>query len=293
MIPYIRAAALIAALLAFIIAGIPLMWLAQRLGWRLRHSLPVLFHRTILSLIGIQVTVWGTLRPEKPQMLVVNHISWTDILVFGSLTPVCFLAKSEVAGWPVFGLFARLQGAVFVNRGRRRLIPGVNEQLRARLAAGEVVVLFAEATTGDGTRLLKFHSPHFAALTASAGAGEALLQPAALCYTRRNGLPLDRGGRSDVAWYGDTALAPHLWGLLTGGPIECAVAFAAPAVVTQGLDRKALAAASRTMVRDLHHAMMTGRHLGEPALAYSQIGQKGLHQDEPLLTPPGAAARTA
>ena len=282
MTAFLRAAALILALLGFIGLGIPVMLLARRFHPPLAEKVPVLFHRTMLALIGIKVRLTGCFSAERPQMLVVNHISWTDILVLGGMTPLCFLAKKEVASWPVFGLFARLQGAVFVDRGRRRLIPGVNEQLRLRLAAGDIVVLFAEATTGDGTRLLKFHSPHFNALTEAAGEGIALLQPAALRYTRRGGLPLDRAGRADVAWFGETALLPHLRGLLRGGGIDCEVTLGAPLAVTRGDDRKALAARSRAQIRALHSAAMTHRPADGTLSAppYSQISEKSLHQSE-------------
>jgi 1-acyl-sn-glycerol-3-phosphate acyltransferase len=71
-----------------------------------------------------------------------------------------FLAKQEVGAWPIIGRLARLQGVLFVNRSRRMAIPALNQQIADRMAIEHGVVLFAKATTGDGNRILKFHSFH-------------------------------------------------------------------------------------------------------------------------------------
>ena len=153
----------------------------------------------------------------------------------------------------MFGTLARLQNTVFVERLRIRDIPAVNARIAQRLHAGEPVVLFAEATTGDGTRVKRFHSSHFAAardLMANHGkCAHVLVQPVALAYVRRNGLPLGRAGRAALAWYGDMTLLPHLWTLLRGGPIDCEIIFAAPLIYERGANRKHVARLAELAVR--------------------------------------------
>ena len=80
------------------------------------------------------------------------------------------------------------------------------------MATGEPVVLFAEATTGDGNRLLRFRSSHFEAVrqaAAGARAAEAVVQPVFLDYSRVAGLPVARRDRPLFAWYGDMTFMPH------------------------------------------------------------------------------------
>ena len=177
-----------------------------------------------------------------PILLVANHISWTDILALGSLAPLAFVARHDLAGWPVLGVLARAYGALFVERGRRRQIPEVNRQMAARMARSEIVVLFPEATTGDGTRVRKFHSPHFAAahnlLDINEEVPSVWIMPAAISYTHRRGLPLGRNGRASVAWYGDTEFAPHLADLVKAGTTICKIQLLEPISFERGTDRK-------------------------------------------------------
>lgn len=256
---YLRAAFLAFVILVFLLAA-PLQWLLGKLFPRARHILPMLFHRAVCAAAGLRVRVTGAPVPARAPLVVANHVSWLDIPALGGHAPLCFLAKKEVGEWPVVGLFARLQGCIFVDRGRSRAIPGVNRQLAQSLLAGSAPVLFPEATTGDGNRLLKFYSPHFQAAidggAAARGGQTVWLQPLAIRYTRRNGLPFDRLTRPFVAWYGDMALPPHLWDILRGGPVECELRYGAAIAVTADSSRKALAAAAAAEI----HACLTAIH---------------------------------
>jgi 1-acyl-sn-glycerol-3-phosphate acyltransferase len=197
-------------------------------------------------------------------MIVPNHVSWTDVLVLGCRqAPLRFVAKSEVAGWPVLGAIARLSGTIFVERTRPRSILRVNAALSQRLAAGEDVVIFAEATTGDGSRLKRFNAPHFAALrdflAARPQERSVEVMPVGIAYVRRDGVPLGRLGRSEVAWYGDTELIPHLWSLITRGGIDCEVTYGAPIRFDRTSDRKAVARETEQAVRRLVNPHLAGR----------------------------------
>ena len=205
----------------------------------------VWFCRLACRALGIIVESEGPPPADSPCLLVSNHVSWTDVLALGSVRPMVFLARHDLAGWPLLGPLARVHGTLFVERGRRRQIPEVNRQIAAEMSRGSIAVLFPEATTGDGTRLRKFHSPHFEAprslLGNSAGTPTVLIAPVALAYTRRGGLPLGRTGRAAVAWYGDTEFAPHLLDLVRDGRVTCRIKFLKPIPVEQSANRKALA----------------------------------------------------
>lgn len=212
---------------------------------RVRGEVGRLLCRMACRTLGIRVTWQGDPPSERPALLLSNHVSWTDVLAFGSIAPVCFLARHDVATWPAIGVLARLFGTLFIERGRLRRIPAVNTEIAARMRAGELVGFFPEATTGDGTRLKPFHAAHVASardlLRAEPRLGAVTLAPAAIVYARRRGLPLGRDQRARVAWYGDTEFAPHLLELVRDGGAECRITFLPPVSYDRTSDRKAVA----------------------------------------------------
>jgi 1-acyl-sn-glycerol-3-phosphate acyltransferase len=83
-------------------------------------------------------------------LIVANHRSWLDIVAVLALEPVGFLAKQEVAGWPLIGPAARRLRTVFVDRWSLRALPGSVAELAATLRRGQSVLAFPEATTWCG-----------------------------------------------------------------------------------------------------------------------------------------------
>lgn len=232
-------------------------------GGRFAGMAPMLMHRLFLRLFQVRVRVTGTPPSGGEAALVLaNHISWLDIPVLGSLRPLSFVAKSEIAGWPVIGVMAKLQRTVFIDRARKRHTAVVNTELSRRLSAGEVVVLFAEGTTGDGNRLLPFRTSLVGAARAALTVGgleRVRLQPLCIAYTGRHGMPLTRKERPEVAWYGDMELAPHLALFLERGPIDAEIVWGEPVTFADGMDRKAATALAEAAVRRSLQAAVTGR----------------------------------
>ncbi|CAO4132364.1 lysophospholipid acyltransferase family protein [Methylorubrum extorquens] len=248
--------------LAFLIVIGP-HWLSLRFGrgW-VAARIAMLFHRLFLRLFSVRVTQSGTPpQPGEPALVLSNHVSWLDIVALGSLRPLSFVAKSEIAGWPLIGLLAKLQRTVFIERSKRRATARVNATVGQRLADGDLIVLFAEGTTGDGLRLLPFRSSLVGAartaLTAETGGlARIRLQPLALGYPRRNGLPVTRAERPEIAWYGDMELPPHLALFASRGPIDVHVNWGAPIAFEAATDRKVATlqaeAAVRQGLRQIH-----------------------------------------
>lgn len=252
---YFRAAAFVLALTLVLIFAVPVQWLARRLDWRLQHAIQMRFCRVFCAIIGIRVETQGALAGDSPRFVVANHVSWTDIIALASLYPLVFLAKSEVAGWPVLGFLARLQGTVFVERGDRRAIPRVNAALAGVLRQGRDLVVFAEGTSSDGAGVLKFNTSHFAMLSEprsnESRPVKFSIAPVAIVYTDHASRPID------VGWYGDMTFAPHLWRLMKRGGARCHLLFGDE--IAPGLgDRKTLAAATESSVRELLAGAMAG-----------------------------------
>jgi 1-acyl-sn-glycerol-3-phosphate acyltransferase len=253
-VSYARLAVGVVAAALFLLVNGPLRRLAQWRGWRLGRRTPVSFHRLLCAALGVRVRVYGRPEAAARRLIVANHVSWLDIPVLASIEPMTFLAKTEVGAPALGGRIARLQGVIFVDRRRPRGIPRVNAQIVQAMASGEPVVLFAEATTGDGNRLLRFRSSHFeAARRAASGehGAEAVIQPVFLDYSRLAGMPLGRRERPLVAWYGDMTFFPHFHRFLGAGGIVCDVHFGAPIQVSRETGRKTIARSTEMEVREL------------------------------------------
>lgn len=215
-----------------------LLYFAAFLGMLLRHGFkpaqPARSRwlqwcaRRTLRVFGVRYQANGT--PPQAGLLVSNHLSYLDILVLVSLTPAVFVSKAEVKNWPVFGWFARLAGTLFVDRTKRSDVTRMNTLIGNSLAAGNVLVLFPEGTSWNGSEILPFKS---SLLEPIAGARHPLTV-GHLSYA------LDDGdAANDVCYWGDATFFPHLINLMTKQHVRAQVRFA---VVPQpATDRKELA----------------------------------------------------
>lgn len=245
----LRLSVKLAALAPAFAIGVPLQALLNRLGSPLARRLPMHFHRYLCRVLGVRVHVDGA-APAGAALVVANHVSWLDILVIGSAAPLSFIAKADVAAWPLFGALARLQRSVFVDRTRKTATGAAADGIAGRLAAGEIMVLFAEGTTSDGNRVLPYRSALIGAARTEAGTAPVSVVPLAISYKNINGLPVTRRNRPDIAWYGDMDLLPHLKALLAGGPIDVVLAWGMPLAHSQAADRKEIARLAEAFARD-------------------------------------------
>jgi 1-acyl-sn-glycerol-3-phosphate acyltransferase len=240
--PY-RSAWRLGCYLIFACGAIVVQAVCLALHKRLATVVPVIYHRICCSLLDIRVETRGAMSAAEPTLFVCNHSSYLDITVLGSLIRGSFVAKSEVAGWPFFGLLAKLQRTVFVDRQRRTTTHQQRDQLGQRLDAGDNLILFPEGTSNDGNRTLPFRSALFGVAERPAenpGVAPLTIQPVSLAYVRLNGMPIGRSLRPFLAWYGDMELVGHLWHVAGLGRITVAVEFHPPVTLAQFGSRKAL-----------------------------------------------------
>lgn len=259
MISRLSASSRILALVVVTLPLMPLQWLLIRLWPQMARSLPHRFHRFVCFMLGVTPHIKGAF-PETGQCLVVsNHVSWIDIVVLSAVAPLSFVAKREVASWPLFGWLAKLQRTVFVDRERRHSTGHSRGELETRLAAGDRVVLFPEGTSHDGASVLPFKSSFFAAATAP----EIAIVPVTLAYTQQRGLPLTRRNRPRFAWYADMDLIPHLWGVFCAGPFTVQIIIH-PALESEiGRDRKRACAFAEHTIRQSLVSALHGRSVLE------------------------------
>ncbi|HEV7253224.1 MAG TPA: lysophospholipid acyltransferase family protein [Mesorhizobium sp.] len=273
----VRLSATLLAVLAAALVLVPPLVLAARTDWFPPGAVSKLWYRAALRALGWRVRVEGRLPPARPLLIVANHVSWADILVLGAQGELSFVAKSEVASWPVIGWLARLQNALFVDRERRRASGEQAHAVAGRLAEDAAVVLFAEGTTGDGNLLLPFKSTLFGALKVSARNGDrpVTVQPAAVAYTKLYGVPLGRPERGIASWIGDRSLGHHLWLLARHGPLDVVLSFGEPFAADIGHGRKELARRCEAEVRRLAVEALRGE--AQPATAASHDLRESRH----------------
>ena len=116
---------------------------------------------TACWIIGVSVEGHGRF-PDGPQLVVANHISWLDIQVLHSMSPMGFVAKAEIDGWPVAGYLARVGGTVFHRRGSHDSASGVGAAMKLRLEGGGKVAIFPEGGILPGFGVKRFHARLFA-----------------------------------------------------------------------------------------------------------------------------------
>ena len=182
--------------------------LLLRLPGHAKEFFACFYWRGIRRILGLHITVIGSPAQARPVVFVVNHSSWLDIVALGSVLPGCFVAKGEIAGWPVINLIARLGRTVFVSRAKS----GVERErgtILSRLAQGDNIILFPEGTTSDGIRTLRFQTSFLAVAQADSA---PFIQPVTLVYDRIEGLPVRKRDRPTLSWYGAMELAAHFFG---------------------------------------------------------------------------------
>jgi 1-acyl-sn-glycerol-3-phosphate acyltransferase len=201
--------------------------------------------KLVVAWLGIRLRVTGT--PPARGLIVSNHLSYLEVLVFGAALPCFLVSKAEISRWPFFGPLARAGGTLFVDRASRASAVKVSEEIGERLKGTVPVLFFPEGTSTDGT-LLRFRSRLF---TPAVEAG-AQVTAAAVRYVPEDGSP-----EREMCWFGDAAFLPHVWRVLGGPNLSAEVHFGEPRVYT---DRRTAADATRAEVE----AMREG---GAPALA--------------------------
>jgi lyso-ornithine lipid O-acyltransferase len=242
---------------------ISLQWLLDKLnlpGWGFIASN---YYRVLCSLLRIRVRVVGAPMRSRAVLFVSNHVSWADILVIGSVAPIAFVAKSEVASWPLVGTTAKLQRTVFVDRTRRHQTGNAVAEIVKRIRSGVSVVLFAEGTSSDGNRVLPFRSALLGAVKEIGGTGadSILIQPMSICYTGQHGIPMGRQHRPLVAWYGDLDFMPHIRAFIEQGAVDALVTYGEPVPADRNIDRKEITKQLEGTVRRLLGAALRGRPL--------------------------------
>jgi 1-acyl-sn-glycerol-3-phosphate acyltransferase len=217
------------------------VWLVPLRKLRPRHAahpsarLVSWWMRALLTILNVRVHSTGTPH-HAPALIVSNHISWLDIPCLFAYLDGVFVAKSDVARWPLIGMLARSIGTIFLARGWAS--EATAERMTWQLARSDRVVIFPEGTSSDGAEVGIFYPRLFQ----SALRAGTVVQAVAIQYPRTHGLP------SVAPFVGNDDLLHHLWRLLGEARIEAHLHFCVPLPAT-GQTRRALATRARSQIR--------------------------------------------
>ncbi len=202
------------------------------------------FHRGVARLFNLECVYEGVPCTDRPVLYVSNHISYLDVFLLGSMVPGSFIAKSEVAGWPVFGKLATLQNTLFFERNTRRAA-GQVKQMQDHLLNRSNLILFPEGTSTPGTHVEPFRSSLFQA----AELDGLLIQPVTVAYTHYRGERMNQTQRDYYAWYIPMPFLSHFANGLGLGRCRARLVFHAPVSLSQFESRKACAKYCEDTVR--------------------------------------------
>jgi 1-acyl-sn-glycerol-3-phosphate acyltransferase len=200
----------------------------------------------MLGRLAIKLVVRGQPPLMGPMLLVANHVSWLDITVMHAARHCRFVSKDDVQHWPLVGTLASAAGTLYIARESRRDAMRVVHQMADCLKGGDILAVFPEGTTGDGTHVLPFHGN----LLQAAISAQAPVQPVALQF-------LDgASGQLSLApcYIGDDTLVQSLWRTLCADGVQAVVQFGTPQQA-DGRDRRAWAADLRQTIMELRSAV--------------------------------------
>ena len=239
-----------ASLMALLnLIALPFYGLMTGVTGRTHWGLQRIWIALMCRLLGLRVVVDGIPSQVRPTLFVCNHVSYLDIIALNGLIDTLFVAKHEVAGWPILGWLAKARRTVFIDRAKMRKSPEYCREMTARLREHNLL-FFPEGTSTNGVSVRPFKSTFFC-VAMDENRQVAPVQPIAITYLRDlRGEPLDGARVDHYAWYGDMTLGPHLLEVMKRPGVEAHVRFMDPIPPGAINDRKQLAAHANAQVAE-------------------------------------------
>jgi 1-acyl-sn-glycerol-3-phosphate acyltransferase len=185
--------ALYAAVLFITLGLAALLVMVLLPGLSRRRWLARVTSRAFLRLVGMPLSVEGLERlPDGPCVLVSNHASYLDGLVFTAALPprFGFVIKREMATVPLAGILLNRIGSQFMARDKAAQTTRDARRVMRSVASGQSIVFFPEGTFSEEPGLLKFHYGAFAtAQRAGCPVVPAIIHGSRVALSPRGGLP--------------------------------------------------------------------------------------------------------
>ncbi|MDY0030277.1 MAG: lysophospholipid acyltransferase family protein [Pseudobdellovibrionaceae bacterium] len=202
------------------------------------YYIPRFWHKGVCAIIGLKAEIRGSPVHNRQLIYISNHLSYLDIPVIGSFLLASFIAKEDVAHWPVLGFLSKVQQTAFISRSSSHAKKVANA-LDTMLKQGKSLILFPEGTSSAGSSVLPFKSSLFS-LAMPKDMAPVAIQPFVLNLTKVNGSHTTEQSRDLYSWYGDMDFGPHIWEFLKNSGATVELTFLEVVEPSQDLDRKTL-----------------------------------------------------
>lgn len=198
------------------------------------------WHTRLRNIFGVRHEQFGEIS-NTPTLFVANHISWFDIPAAGSILPIHFLAKNEIASWPIIGWFAHKTGTLFIRRGSKDAARQSIEDIATVLRNGSHVLVFPEGTTHDGIKVGHFHSR----LLQAAFDANVVIQPLAITYPHPDGI------HPHAPYVGEVQMIDSALGFMASNDVTVCLHFLPVLDPKKFTNRDALAITAKQMIADI------------------------------------------
>ncbi len=214
--------------------------------------------KSLANSLGLKIEVNGNRsNPLKPggRLLLANHFSVLDIIALATLEDAVFITSKEMAEAPLIGTLVRMSGSLYVERRHRseRLLE--LERIKNALNDGRTVILFPEATSGNGEEVLRFRN---GLLHSVMNLPNVEITPVCLQYETIGDEPLNRKNRDQIFLYGEISILTHLVRLFTNPPIRLKIQYLESFSSSDCIGAQAIATKAETAVRSVYQAVSKG-----------------------------------
>lgn len=237
--------------LTWVAMCVPIQVTVKLFKLRIQDILPTYFHKVLTNFIlGMRIETRGQMSNSIPTLFLCNHMSYLDTISIASVIPTDFVAKAEVADWPLFGYLTKLQGTVFIDRRNKK---GTAEQGAAMIKImreQKNIVLFPEGTSTNGSEVKYFKSGLLQSVLNMSDI-DVMIQPVSIACYGKNGI------QNRYAWYGDMTLMPHLWTVFETSGLHVRITFHEPFKASRFSDRKELGEFARKQVEKGPYGIFT------------------------------------
>jgi 1-acyl-sn-glycerol-3-phosphate acyltransferase len=169
-----------------------------------------------LKVLDIKVKTSKNFDESETFMIVSNHLSYLDALIISSVFPTSFVTSLEVKATSFLGHLTMLAGCLYVNRKDKSKIDMEIQGLRKALKENISVTFFPEATSTDGSHVIRFRKPLF---EASISSGRRIL-PLTINYEEVSYQKISTHNRDSLFWYGEMTFFSHFMNLLDQSKIK-------------------------------------------------------------------------
>lgn len=211
------------------------------------YILPRLWHRGVLKIANTQIILTGNIPLTGKNFYIGNHISSMDIPILGAHLIASFVAKADVARYPLFGFLARVQQTLFISRNPAHAEKAI-AKIRQTLLANRSIILFPEGTSTDASYIAPFKSSLFTLPIEFAHDRVSIVPFTLQLISVEGSTDLTRARRNQFTLSPDVEFWQNFFSIMGLNEAVVRLHFHPPLAMTEGINRKILAAQAHDIV---------------------------------------------